>query len=205
MKKLTFTIAMIAVCTSMSFADFDYIISNTFEFGVEIEGNETLLVTGGGADQIDAYDSSYIEIQNTPPYQFNVGGIHDLNLLDSSSLHFYDGEIVGLDIYSDATAVLEGGHISFIESLQDVWEWDYGVDPPEWVFNPHIEIKCNTYNFNSSTNLLTGTWLDNSAFSINLKDRSGYDPVIDNIFFTPEPASLALLGLGGFLLRRKRS
>ena len=197
MKKITFNLALLVFCTSMSFADFDYTISNTYEFEIEIRGEESLLVTGMGADRITALDYSYVEIQNTAPYQANVGGIHDLNLDGFSTLHFYDGEIVGLDIYSNAKAILEGGQISVIESLQDVF---VGGD-----IIKHIEIKCLNYNFNSSTNLLTGTWLDNSQFSISLVDQPGYDPVIDNIFFTPEPASIALLGLGGFLLRYKKN
>ncbi len=48
MKKLQFTLAVLVFCTSVSFAEFDYTISNTYEYGVEIEGEESLLVTGGG-------------------------------------------------------------------------------------------------------------------------------------------------------------
>jgi len=53
-------------------------------------------------------------------------------------------------------------------------------------------------------NLLTGNWLDGSGFSVTLLDQTGYDPVYSNINFVPEPATLALFGLGGLLLRKKR-
>jgi len=195
MKFLWVTVIAIVLFATTSFADFDVTISNTYEYGVEIEGEESLLVTGGGADSIDAFDFSYIEIQNTAPYQAHVGGILGLYLHGSSNLHFFDGEIIGLDITSGATAILEGGQISSIESWQEVFVGDDVIK--------HIEIKSDDYDFNSSTNLLTGTWLDDSAFSIQLVNQDGYDDVIDNIFFTPEPTSLALLALGGLLLRRR--
>jgi hypothetical protein len=62
------------------------------------------------------------------------------------------------------------------------------------------------YEYVTSSNMLTGLWVDDSAFSIQLVDQTGYDPVIDNIAFTviPEPATLLLFGLGGLLLRRKK-
>jgi len=195
MKNLQITVIMLTLFTSVSFADivFDYTISTTYEYGVEIEGEESLLVTGGGADQIDAWDFSYIEIRDTAPLQMHSGGINVLHLNQTSSLNYYDGETGGLKIYDNATAILQGGQILGIESYQNI------------TGGPHIEIKSDDYDFNLSTNLLAGTWLDGSAFSITLVDQTGYDDVIDNIFFTPEPTSLLLLGLGGLVLRRKKS
>jgi len=118
-----------------------------------------------------------------------------LNLDDSSSLIVAGGEIVGIGIYDDATAVLRGGQIQYLYSYQYVgWGNNYV---------PHIEIVCDvdSVNYNTTTNVLTGNWLDGSSFNIQLRDQTGYDPAIENIFFTPEPVTLLLFGFGGLVVR----
>ncbi len=107
---------------------------------------------------------------------------------------------------NSATAILSGGEIARLKTTQSAWQYDYTVDPPMLVPNPHVEIICKNYLYNTTSKMLTGTWEDNSLFSIQLVDVSGgYSPTIDNIEFTiiPEPATLLLLSLGGLLIRRK--
>ena len=70
----------------------------------------------------------------------------------------------------------------------------------------HITFICDVDSIVLEGNLLTGNWLGNKgSFSIILDDQNGYDSVYSNINFIPEPMSLALLGLGGLLLRRKKN
>jgi len=80
--------------------------------------------------------------------------------------------------------------------------------PPEIVWTPHITMICDVESvaYNEGTRRLTGNWLDGSAFNIQLIDEThlGYDPVIENIRFIPEPGTVALLGLGGVMLWRRR-
>jgi hypothetical protein len=73
------------------------------------------------------------------------------------------------------------------------------------VSNPHIEIVCDlgSVNYDTVTKKLTGSWLDGIPFSIQLIDVSGYSPAIENIFFTPEPATLCMMAAGALLLRRR--
>jgi hypothetical protein len=91
--------------------------------------------------------------------------------------------------------------------IYQIWSqqyaWKNNVNgTPTW--NPHITIACLDYLHNPSTNLLTGHWLDGTAFSIHLIDVQGYSPAIQNIQFIPEPTTMALFALGGLLLRRKK-
>ena len=50
---------------------------------------------------------------------------------------------------------------------------------------------------------VTGTWLDGSSFDVEIQNR-GYNPTGDYITFIPEPVTLALLGLGALLMRRRK-
>ena len=141
--------------------------------------------------------SSYIEVQGTAPLLQLVGGIYFMGLNDNSTLNYFGGETGALSIWNQASAVLEGGRIDYIESHQILG-------------NPHIEMIVQEYDFSSydiDTDLLTGLWADNSAFSIYLENQSGYADVIDNITFTivPEPATLSMICLGMLLLKKRRA
>jgi len=94
---------------------------------------------------------------------------------------------------TNASATLTGGEVSNIRSFQVATI-------------PHIEMLVRNYEYNQITNVLAGTWEDFSAFSIQLHDQAPWDPAIENIKFTiiPEPATLCLLGLGAFWLKRRR-
>lgn len=193
------------VCSSVTLGTYFEIGDGDYEYDLQLDNDDVLLMTGG-ADIINAFGHSYIEIQNTGPYQINVGGIFDLNLDDSSSLLFNDGEIRGIDFRDDASAVLQGGWIDHISSYQDVGWW-YGEPVDQ-----HIEIICREYE-DSNPQLITGIWnvdADNNGefdtFSIQLHDQTGYDKAIDNITFTiiPEPATLFLVALGGLGISRFR-
>lgn len=197
MERLIQCLILVSVFASASLGAFDYEITNTYEYGIFSLNNESLLVNGAGAYQIDAKGASYVEIENTLPLQVDIGGIYGLILDDNSTMNYFGGETGSLNIYEDAFAVLEGGRIDYISSYQFV----HGINQK---IIKHITIDCLDWNHNTATNLLTGHWNDNSAFSIQLVDQANYDPVIDNIHFIPEPATLALFVFGGLLIRRKR-
>ena len=201
--KLVLIFALL-VCLAVPAQATYYEITSGYTPGLTLDNSDSLLMTGGGLDILTLFESSSATIQNTSSLVEGSGGIWEFNLAGDSHLDFSGGELRNLDIGRDATAILSGGRIDSIESSQIAWEWDYGVDPPEWVTNPHITIESLDYSYNTPTNLLTGYWLDGTDFSIQLIDVNGYSPAIENIQFIPEPATLILLGLGGLLLRRKK-
>ena len=195
MKRFIPCLVIIGIFASASFAGFDHTISSGYEYGVVLN-NQSLLITGGGVYDIDAFFSSYIEVRGTAPLQEFTGGIALLMLQHFSTLNYYGGETGSLRLYDNAKATISGGQIGYIRSFQD-------VPMPNNVAYPHIEIICKTHDYNTSSKLLTGTWFDDSTFSIQLVNQAGYDPVIDNIRFIPEPATLLLVGVGGLLLRKR--
>ena len=192
MKRLLLCLLLFCIFVSISFGEivFDYTISDTYEFGIFQLNGESLLVTGAGADNIEARGESYIEVQNTLPLENNIGGIYALDLDDFSTMNYYDGETNLFRIIGDATATFSGGRIDYISSYQDS------------DLTKHITFIADLDSIDLTGNLLTGNWLDDSSFSITLQDQSGYDPVYSNINFVPEPATLILFGLGGLLIRR---
>lgn len=207
MRKIVLLWMGVWVCSSVSYAVWDYTIGDgQYEYGsVRLYDDETLLVTGGGANEIVAYDSSYVEVQaTTPPLQVDVGGINSLNLRQNSTMNYYGGETSGFYIYENAKAVLQGGSILHISSYQDVFNVIVGRDEDgNPIFNTHIEMYVSEYSYDEVTNKLTGLWWDDTAFDVQLHDDPRYEKVIDNIKFTiPEPATLLLFGLGGLILRK---
>ena len=199
MKRLIPCLVIIGVFASASFAGFDHTISSEYKYTTLTLNNESLLVTGAGALSIDAYFSSYVEVRGTAPLEQLVGGIYTLDLSQTSSLYQYGGEIGLLTLRKSATAVISGGQISYINSFQNVPTDDAGVT------YPHITFICDMDSVDLTGDLLTGNWLDGSSFSVTLSDQTGYDSVYSNINFIPEPATLLLLGIGGLLLRKRKS
>jgi len=202
MRTILLTVCFLS-CAIPAGATFDYVISDTYYGGTMfLEDYESLLVTGGGVNQVISSDLSYIEVRDTAPLQEFVGGIENISMDDNSSLSFYDGEMSSLWVFENARAIFEGGRVDYISSYQRPLSGDW---PPSY-WDKHIEIVCKNWNWNELTNLLTGTWADDTAFSIQLVNQTGYYPAITNIEFTiiPEPATLVLLGFGTFLIRKKQ-
>jgi len=184
-----------------------YNINDGYFTSLTLVNHETLLMTGGGGHNLTLDDSSQATIQGTAPLVEHQGGIWDLRVTGNENcfLDFSGGGIHEFYIAFDAHAKFSGGRIDKIFSWQHVTDVPVG-DPPVWVPDKHIEIVCWDWNWQESTNILTGTWEDYSTFNIQLYDIVNYDPVIDNIKFTiiPEPVTLLLLSVGGLVLRRKR-
>jgi hypothetical protein len=204
MKTLILAVMVLLCCTVSVSTGYNYEITEGYFDTVTLDDYESLLMTGGGAHHLNLNDYSQATIQGTTPLVENYGGIWQLLMGGYTHLNFSGGEVHEFDIISAGRAVFSGGRIDEIRSYQYVEDIPIG-DPPVWIPDPHIEIVCHDdYYWDQATNILTGRWLDDSAFSIQLVDVAGRDPVIENIFFTPEPSSLLLMSIGGLFLRHGR-
>jgi hypothetical protein len=128
----------------------------------------------------------------------DVGGILDIGITDNGLLYYFSGLTNVIDVALNASATLRGGSINYIKSRQ--YTISTGADP-------HIDLYSQPgWSWMSDDPLLgiQGLWQDGSPFAIEFINDQDYDPVWTNIVEIPEPATLAMFGLGTLLLKRKK-
>ena len=234
MKRPFIYLVMTCLFASVSFGAFDYIatgyVDSTFPLndqsllvdgdGVKainaegasyIEVRNTLpLQLHGGIETINLYDTSSMKL-----YGGEVGTIHAR--YDTTKVYILGGEVSGTiygykesEIYVSAgtvnqiylngssTATLTGGDI---ESIRVGYNFS-PINPPSYIIVCDLDSLNFTYEGSLVTNV-TGNWLDGSGFDIDFEEYSGI-PVMDCVTFVPEPATMALMALGGILARKRR-
>ena len=188
MKRLIILSVMIFTCNAFATV---YNIGPGDDFGnLILVGYDEFYMTGGEGHNLSLGGWSTGTIEDTDPLidQY-TGGIWEITTSSYSELNISGGEINDLDSYGESIINLSGGQI-----LGDLT-----------VYNDTSWVHIYGYGFNNDPfggSPLTGFWADDTAFSINLVDStiSTYDQIIFHEI--PEPATLILFTLGGFLLRR---
>ena len=168
-----------------------------------LEGDEVLIVNGGDATTVDLWNDSRLVVKATTsfpndpfPLDYENGyGVYDIHMHDSSTLLFEGGATESITIKTNATAELRGGLINHLTI------YNFGS------MTSSATIYCLPgYTRNASG--ISGVWGDGiTTFYIQFDNPGGVFPAtynFVNIVEVPEPATLALLGLGGLLIRQKK-
>ena len=139
-------------------------------------------------------DDSFLKVEYTSIPLSNTTGIYDIFLNDNSELLYLDGITEEITLYKNAKVYLKGGRIDGITIC----------DHPS--YSHKAVIYCQA-GYQMSPSGISGLWADGTGFDINFVDvGSPYPPSWQGITIVevPEPATLALLGLGGVLIRKRK-
>ena len=212
MKKIIITILAVFVVWASLVQGAIYNIGpgDDFDF-LYLVGNDSLVMTDGEIDWLDLDDWSVATIENTDPITDTAtGGIWVVDMGDYSTFNLEGGEINFIEAWAESTVNMTGGYLDYIVmsgeskaylrggTIDDFWRMPLENEAP--IEEAMIYVFALDYLYDSPSNLLTGHWGDNSAFSINLNIPSS-DYVEFHII--PEPATLFIFALGGLIFRRR--
>ena len=187
----------------------DGVIQDGDEYSdVYVYDDATVDMTGGVVTvQLGAYDSSTVNISGgvlngvftsieSVASTLNLSGsmqADGVEIWGSGTLNMFGGTVGSVEVHNIAN--LYGGVISdYLLATSTVNIYGYGFE-----YDPLAG--------NYQGGQLTGFWLDDTPFSIDLYyDDTPGGPIIDtwpHIVLIPEPATVVLLALGGIMLRKR--
>jgi len=186
---------------------------------VYIHNDDTIVdMLGGAVGEMGTYDASTVNVTaghvlRLDAREFstaNVSGgeVDMLEAWDSATVKvFPDATLIRLNASGSGTAYMSGGTTKYVGAGDSSIMHLYGGAITDCLgAQDSSRINIYGYGFNydplagsRAGGQLTGFWLDDTPFSIDLYDPETYS----HITLIPEPTSLLLLALGGLLLKRK--
>ncbi len=176
-------------------------------------------------------DGSYGQcwLKNDAILNLQGGSIQSLGMEDTSTLNMSDGDITaGVTVWHSSLVNVYGGNINSIsaENFSKINIYGGAIEMVVMGYSSATTISggqidcittgsiiesgvratliCDIDSVEVSGNILSGRWLDNSTFDIELKDFYGNSP-INHIQFVPEPAGIGLVCVGFLYLRKRRA
>jgi hypothetical protein len=153
-------------------------------------GSGTANISGGLTKDLDALGTSTINISG--------GEVWDLFASDQSEISITGGEVDWLFVSDDSEVAISQGQVTTLwaQGTSDVYIAGYELSyDPEFYWDSIRQVWQGS---------LTGVWLDETPFEIITWDEETYGHILEGAPGSPEPATIALLGLGCLAFVRKR-
>ena len=166
--------------TMLNDASADIIGGSIYQFNMY--NSTSANISGGYVAATLGHDTSSVNV-----YEFSEISI--LKPMDSSTANLFGGEINIIFSLGNSNVYIYGGMLNILDTvdqgLATLYVADnYNLDPTGGIFNH---------------GLLTGNWFySGNSFSISLTENT-----FDHIICIPEPCSILLLTIGGFLFNRR--
>jgi hypothetical protein len=170
-----------------------------FVEGLATYDGSTVNVTAGSINTLDATDFSTANVSG--------GSVLTLAAYDSATVKLFpNGSVFSLDSAGAGTAYMSGGITEYARAGESSTMNLYGGTVTNYM-NAWGSSTVNIYGYNFTYDplagswdggQLTGFWLDDTAFTIDLYSRETYS----HINLIPEPSSLALLAVGALFAKR---
>jgi hypothetical protein len=185
-----------------------FIVPGGYVTGLYARDCSTVNICGGSAGTLIAYNASTLNILSGSVYYLYTWG-------SGSVVNISGGSVDHLDVLADnGTANIYGGWVDglFTSGVVDV----FGGSVYTLCAYPGSVVTFHGRNFDVrgglwwdgnrvlGTGLLTGEWMDGTPCAVNIHVNESRDEYKATILVVPEPATLALLTLGGLLAFRRR-
>jgi len=187
----------------------------TYILTISVSQTQALSIYSGtlSVQENDSYSNTLV--YNSATVDMTGGDILSLDLLNSSTADISGGSITqGLYVWNNSTVNMTDGTIGWNLDASDSSTINlYGGEITDWLYaTDDSVVNIYGYGFNYDSDAggwnggqLTGFWLDDTPFTIDLLDNIEVDSTYyDHVNLVPEPCSLILIGFGGLLLRRRK-
>jgi hypothetical protein len=188
--------------TDITFTSSGSIVDGNVFNLVQVQNNGTIVdMSGGQIDDLRIYNSGV----------FNMSGgqiTYWLSTSDTSTFNLSGGQIVGdninISVHPQSTLNIFNGTIDIgqlvMEGCVSISGGDITIDALKMYSTCVVNIFGHDFNYNPTTEILTGYLLDNNFFAIagvNALEYAGLNLI-------PEPMSILLFGVGCLALRKPK-
>ena len=171
-------------------------------------GTSTANFFGGSVTYLTPYSSSTANVFGGSPnylriFEYGIANVYGGNFyhiwtIDSSTANVSGGSANELVTHNSSTTNISGGSVSQLYACDSSTVRFYGQD---FSLGSGLSLDgtINGWWRLSGTGALSGKWMNGTPWTTNIMKNSS------TILLIPEPATLLLLGLGGFMLRKRRA
>jgi hypothetical protein len=149
-------------------------------------GDSSVDISGGSLPELNACDSSSVDISG--------GSVTWLYTIGTSSVEISGGSVYRLNADYSSSVDISGGRMDYLNALYTSTVTFHGQD---FDLGKGLTLAGDRV---LGTGILSGKWFDGTGWAVEIYTNNSEATILA----TPEPATLALLAVGGLALLRRR-